>query len=151
MGKVQRIVVHCTGEPADAVRNREYYRHLFFVKYEWHHWGYHAIVYQNGTWEELQPWPKVKPDGGYIDSTTLANGAKGYNNNSLHIAYVGGLNQYTLKPCDTRTPEQRATLRLFISQWKHTYKVKEVVGHSQLHGVKKACPCFDARKEYENA
>lgn len=151
MAKIQRIVVHCTGEPADAVRNKEYYRRWFFELLGWRHFGYHAIVYQDGSYDRLQPWPAVKAYGGFIDSNTLANGAKGYNLDSLHIAYVGGLNPFSYKPLDTRTPEQRATLRVLISQWKIQYKISEVVGHNQLPGVKKDCPCFDARKEYANA
>lgn len=151
MGKVKRIVVHCTGEPADAVRNREYYRHLFFDLYNWKHWGYHVLVYQNGVWEILQPLPRYTSAGGFITDATMANGVRGYNGNSLHIAYVGGLNPHSYRPADTRTREQRATLLHFISMWKIQYGVSEVVGHSQLVNNQKACPCFDARKEYENA
>lgn len=150
MSRIQRIVVHCTAEPANAVRDRDYYEHLFFEVYKWKHWGYHVIVYQDGTWEILQPLPKEQPWGGTIDESTRANGAQGYNFNSLHIAYVGGLATESYIPRDTRTEKQRETLRFLIAKWKHQYKVKEVVGHNQLPGVKKACPCFDARKEYEN-
>lgn len=150
MSKVVRIVVHCTADPADAVRSRAYFRHLFFDVYGWKHWGYHAIVYQNGEWEKLQPWPTVKTNGGFIDNTTMANGAKGYNADSIHIAYVGGLAPFSCRYADTRTPEQRATLRVLVAELMHTYKVDEVVGHRDLPGVEKLCPCFDARKEYEN-
>ena len=150
MSRIQRIVVHCTAEPANAVRDRDYYEHLFFEVYKWKHWGYHVIVYQDGTWEILQPLPKELPWGGFIDDSTRANGAVGYNFNSLHNAYVGGLATESYRPSDTRTQKQRETLRVLIAKWKHQYKVIEVVGHSQLPGVKKACPCFDARKEYEN-
>ena len=150
MSKVKRIVVHCTAEPANAVRSREYYRHLFFEVYRWKHWGYHAIIYQDGSWEVLQQMPKPTPTGAFITNLTTANGAKNFNHDSLHLAYVGGLNVTAYRPADTRTPEQRATLRYLVALWKHQYGISEVVGHSQLPGVKKACPCFDARKEYEN-
>ena len=150
MGKVKRIVVHCTGEISDSVRSRMYYRHLFFDSYHWKHFGYHVVVYQNGEWDILQPLPSVMSDGGYIDESTMANGAKGYNHDSLHIAYVGGLQPYTCKPMDTRTPEQRETLRVLITKWKHQYKISEVVGHRDLAGVRKSCPCFNAIEEYEN-
>lgn len=148
MAKPIRIVVHCTGEPAESVRSREYYRHLFFDVYKWHHWGYHCLVYQDGTWEHLQPLPKVMPNGANIDYNTKANGAKGYNNDSLHIAYVGGLNQYSFRPADTRTPEQKATLRVLIAEWKRIYGIKTVLGHCDLDGVTKFCPCFNAEIEY---
>ena len=150
MAKVVRIVVHCTGEPSNAYRSLEYYRKLFFVNYNWKHWGYHVVVYQNGTYDILQPLPSVTAAGGFITDATLANGAKGYNSSSLHIAYVGGSDPVSRLAHDTRTPEQKETLRVLITKWKHQYGVTEVVGHFQLPGVKKACPCFDARKEYEN-
>lgn len=150
MAKIKRIVVHCTAEPSNAKRSFEYYRHLFFDVYHWTHWGYHCIVYQDGTWEMLQPWPAAREDGGYIDSSTRANGATGYNNDSLHIAYVGGIDPVTKKHIDTRTRYQKATLACIITKWKHDYIINEVLGHNQLPHVRKACPCFDAKKEYEN-
>lgn len=150
MAKVNRIVIHCTADPADANRNREYFRKLFFEVYGWRHWGYHLMVYQNGSWEIFQPLPKLTAYGGFIDAASLANGAKGYNQDSLHIAYVGGLSTSTLRYADTRTPQQRETLRMLVSKYKQLYKVNEVFGHRDLPGVKKSCPCFDARKEYQN-
>lgn len=151
MAKVKRIVVHCTGEPSNAKRNREYYRHFFFEVRRWRHFGYHAVVYQNGTWEKLQPLPEVTADGGRITDATTANGAQGYNSDSLHIAYVGGLTPGSLKAADTRTEAQKQTLWDVIAMWKKDYHVSEVVGHSQLPGVRKACPCFDAKTVYRNA
>ena len=150
MAKIIRIVVHCTGEPADAHRSREYYRRWFFDFLGWKHYGYHVVIYQGGDYSVLQPLPTVRPDGGYIDYNTMANGAKGYNTDSLHIAYVGGLSLNGNRPDDTRTIYQRETLRKLITQLKKDYNITEVVGHNQLPGVTKACPCFDARKEYEN-
>lgn len=151
MAKPIRIIVHCTGEPSNAVRDRDYYFNLFFNVYKWKHWGYHVIVYQDGGWEILQPLPLLFGVSTSITSSTMANGAKGYNEDSLHIAYVGGLDHVTLQPSDTRTPKQRETLRALIAQWKRQYRITEVLGHSQLPNVNKACPCFDARKEYANA
>lgn len=150
MGKVLRIVVHCTATRAGDQVTRESLYRLFFVTNGWRHWGYHIIVYPNGQWEILQPNPMLYGDGGRITDATKANGAKGYNYDSFHIAYVGGLDAKTGKPADTRTPEQKQTLRVLVTRLKHQYKVSEVVGHRDLPGVKKACPCFDARKEYEN-
>lgn len=150
MGKIKRIVVHCTEEPANAKRNKEYYRNFFFEVKGWKHYGYHAIVYQDGTWERLQPWPTPTAEGGTIDNNTLANGAKGFNSDSMHIAYVGGIDPDTKKPTDTRTNEQKKTLRDLIAMWKVDYKVNIICGHRDLPNVKKACPCFDAIKTYRN-
>lgn len=151
MAKIKRIVVHCTGEPANAKRCREYYHHFFFEVKKWKHYGYHAVVFQDGTWCVLQKWPEVKKDGGYITNETTANGAVGFNSDSMHIAYVGGLLPHSTVARDTRTQEQKKTLWAIIACWKHDYQVTEVVGHNQLPGVKKACPCFDAKTVYRNA
>lgn len=150
MAKIQRIVVHCTSDPANAVRSYAYFRRLFFDIYKWKHFGYHAIVFQDGSCQILQSLPKVYPWGGSIDDSTLANGARGYNSDSLHIAYVGGIDPVSRLAHDTRTLEQKDMLRIMIAKWKRQYKITEVVGHRDLPGVRKACPCFDARKEYEN-
>lgn len=151
MAKVKRIIVHCTDEYIDSKRNREYYRHFFFDVKGWKHFGYHAVVYQNGTWEVLQEMPKITTEGGIITNETMAVGAKDFNSDSLQIAYVGGRDRKTGNRIDTRTQEQKNTLWSLIAVWKKAYKVTEVVGHYQLPGVKKACPGFDARKTYANA
>lgn len=151
MAKVKRIVVHCTGEPANAKRCREYYHHFFFDVKKWKHYGYHAVVFQDGTWCVLQKWPEVKKDGGYITNDTTANGAAGFNTDSMHIAYVGGLLPHSTVARDTRTQEQKKTLWSIIACWKRDYQVTEVVGHNQLPNVKKDCPCFDAKTVYRNA
>lgn len=150
MSRVVRIVVHCTASPAGSSITREGLRRLFFDKYHWKHWGYHAVVYEDGMYDYLQPLPKAKATGAFIDNATLANGARGYNHDSLHIAYAGGLDAKTRQPKDTRTTEQKNTLRVLIATWKIRYHISEVVGHCQLPNVHKDCPCFDARKEYEN-
>lgn len=151
MAKIKRIVVHCTATRAGDRVTKDYLHKLFFEINGWKHWGYHAIVHADGSWERLQPLPPVTADGGYITNATLANGAQGYNWDSIHIAYVGGRDRATMRPADTRTQEQKKTLWALIACWKKDYKISIVVGHRDLPGVKKACPCFDAIKTYANA
>lgn len=150
MGKVKRIMIHCTGEPDNATRNRAYYTHWFFDVQGWHHFGYHVIVYQNGSYNILQPIPKQTTTGGVIDDSTMANGCKGANMETVHIAYVGGIDHTTGKPADTRTLAQKDCLLKLVQLLKQFYKIKEVIGHHDWPGVTKACPCFDAKKEYAN-
>lgn len=150
MAKIVRIVVHCTATPPSVKVNREWLRHEFFDVKGWKHWGYHAVVYPNGTWERLQPLPPPSAAGAVLTNDTMANGAKGFNRDSIHIAYVGGVLGPNRRPADTRTSEQKKTLRAVIGMWKKEYCVTEVVGHRDLPGVKKACPCFDAISSYKN-
>ena len=151
MARAIRIVVHCTATRAGDRLSREALRHLFFEVNGWKHWGYHAVVHANGSWEVLQPLPEATSNGAMINNNTTANGAAGYNRDSLHIAYVGGLDRATGKPADTRTAEQKKTLWAVIACWTRDYKITEVVGHRDLPGVHKACPCFDAKSTYRNA
>lgn len=151
MGKIQRIMIHCTGEHDNAKRNREYYRHFFFDVKKWKHYGYHIVVYQDGRWEELQPMPDVSKEGCVITDRTRANGCKGANDFTLHVAYVGGIDHASGRECDTRSQAQKQTLWSLVALMKRTYKVTEVIGHRDWPGVRKSCPCFDAKTTYRNA
>ena len=44
---------------------------------------------------------------------------------------------------DTRTPEQKDTLQKLLTRLKEDYPEARVVGHRELPGVKKDCPCYD--------
>lgn len=147
MGKIQRIVIHCTATPA----GREV---SFDDIWHWHkdpapkgngwtHFGYHVLIHLDGTFDYLQQLPY----GPYLTNDSIANGAKGYNHSSLHVCYVGGLDPLTRKPADTRTEAQKATLVKVIKMLRERYGKFPVVGHHDLNRLK-ACPCFDARKEY---
>lgn len=150
MAKVKRIMVHCTGEPANAKRTKHYYYCWFFKHLRWTHYGYHRVIYQDGSFDDLQPVPAGHKNFGYISDATRANGCKGANDDTLHVAYVGGLDATTKLPKDTRTAAQKETLLDTIKQWKELFGVSEIIGHRDWPGVKKNCPCFNAKKEYEN-
>ena len=75
---------------------------------------------------------------------------RGFNRHSIGICYEGGLDELG-KPTDTRTASQKETLRRVLGELKGLYPEAKIVGHYQLSAnVHKACPCFDARKEYED-
>ena len=44
---------------------------------------------------------------------------------------------------NTRTPQQKDTLRKLLERSKEDYPEAKVVGHRDLPGVKKDCPCFE--------
>ena len=54
-------------------------------------------------------------------------------------------------PEDTRTPEQKETLHRLIQRLKEDYPEARVVGHRDLPGVKKDCPCYDVCMVYTRA
>ena len=65
--------------------------------------GYHYYIRKDGTVHLTRPVERI---GAHV---------KGFNANSIGICYEGGLDCRG-RPADTRTPEQRATLRLLIHQ-----------------------------------
>ena len=136
MRKINKIILHCSatkeGRHFTAGDIDRWHREQGYTMI-----GYHYVVLLDGTVETGR---QIEEPGAHC---------KGHNAHSIGICYIGGLDHYG-KPKDTRTKQQRETLRALITKWKYQYKVNEVVGHSQLPGVKKSCPCFDARKEYEN-
>jgi len=50
-----------------------------------------------------------------------------------------------MKPMDTRTPAQRASLRKLVSELQQRFPGATVHGHNEF--AAKACPSFDVQKE----
>ena len=72
--------------------------------------------------------------------------ALGYNAHSIGICYEGGLSP---SGCisDTRTPAQKEAMKLLILRLHREFPdIKTILGHRDLPGMQKACPCFDATK-----
>ena len=67
--------------------------------------------------------------------------ARHYNSCSLGICYEGGLDEKG-RAADTRTPAQKKTLLTLLHSLKVDYPDAHIVGHCELEGVHKACPCF---------
>ncbi len=132
MRPVEYIVVHCSAtKPSADIGAAEIRR--------WHldrgfsDIGYHFVIRRNGVLERGRP---LKKPGAHV---------KGYNRRSIGICWVGGLNNITGKPEDNRTEEQKITLATLVKALKEIWPYAEVKGHRDFPGVKKACPCFDAR------
>lgn len=67
--------------------------------------------------------------------------ARGYNRCSIGICYEGGLDR-SGNPADTRTQEQKVQLAELLLKLHRLFPHALVVGHCDLPGVRKACPCF---------
>lgn len=128
MRKINLIVIHC----ADT-----YARMDIGVKEirEWHlargfnDIGYHYVIRRDGTIEAGRP---LEKPGAH---------AAGYNSQSIGICYVGGKGDND-KPEDNRTPAQKQTLHDLVNSLKQQFPQAKIVGHRDLPGVQKACPCF---------
>jgi len=135
MRKIDYIVIHCTATQPNATKQSilNYWKNVL----KWKAVGYHRLVDANGVINELAK---------YEDIT---NGVKGYNHNSIHFSYIGGIDEKG-KPKDTRTPKQKESLLYLIKQAKKQFPNAIVQGHKDFDGVKKACPSFEAKIEYKS-
>jgi len=133
--KIDWIVIHCTAGYGDIIGIRNYW----IRKLKWKSPGYHIVV-------DL--------DGGvnFIESfDNITNGVSGYNSNSIHISYIGGvLRNDITKPYDSRTDAQKDGLKLAISIARNYAPNAFIKGHRDFPNVNKACPSFDAIKEYRD-
>lgn len=133
MRKIREIIVHCTATPEG--------REVSVAEIDaWHRQrgfngiGYHYIVGLDGSVYEGRNVEKI---GAHC---------LGHNRDSIGVAYVGGLAADGKTPADTRTVAQREALRKLVSRLKADYPGATV--HSHYEFAAKACPCFDATKEY---
>ncbi len=102
----------------------------------WSDIGYHYVIYRDGTIHLGRDVDKI---GSHI---------AGHNSNSIGICYIGGLDSTGKKSKDTRTPEQKKSFILLLTELKKLYPTAIIRGHRDY--AKKDCPCFDAAKEYSN-
>lgn len=140
---IKRIFVHCTAgnqktTTINTLKNE-------FKARGWKVAGYHYVVFPNGNVIQM------------TDENVVANGVRGYNENSIHVSWVGGYNGI-----DNRTKEQKETLILLLKELKAKYPFASILGHRDIspdinhNGIVDAweriknCPCFDAIKEYKN-
>jgi N-acetylmuramoyl-L-alanine amidase len=144
MREIKYIVIHCSGGTQDAsvesIKN-------YWKKIGWKSVGYHYIIDSRGVETQLQS--IIYP----------TNGVRGYNENSIHVCYIGGVDKFG-KPVDNRTDSQKHKLRMRVNDLKMQFPKAVVLGHRDLSPDKdgdgvveqkewvKSCPCFDAVSEY---
>lgn len=103
----------------------------------WRMPGYHFIIKPDGEVVSLLPIEQV------------SNGVQGFNHESINISYVGGIDEKVV-PKDNRTLAQKASLLKLLTELKQKFPKAIIQGHRDFPNVKKACPSFDAKKEYQH-
>ena len=130
MRAIDEIIVHCTATPEGRNISVEDIT-------RWHidrgftTIGYHYVVLLDGTIERGRPEEQV---GAHC---------KGHNSRSIGIAYVGGCDK-AMRPKDTRTVRQCASLARLLKELKTKYPTATIHGHNEF--ANKACPSFDVQK-----
>lgn len=133
MRPINMIVVHCSATPADMDIGAEEIDR-WHKERGWAGIGYHAVIRRNGDIE------RGRDDG------AIGAHARGHNTESLAVCMVGGLDENG-EPETNFLPAQYESLTAVVANWRNEYGVKDenILGHRDLPGVKKACPCFDVR------
>lgn len=147
---VKYIVVHCTATREGKDYKAADIRKMHVQGNKWEDIGYHYVVDLDGTVENGR---KEEYQGAH---------AYPYDGVSIGVVYIGGTTADATKAKDTRTEAQKVALIKLLTVLKARYPNAIILGHRDLSPDKnkdgkitpnewtKMCPCFDARKEYEN-
>lgn len=130
---ITEIIVHCTATPEGRSYTvadiRRWHLQRGFADI-----GYHYVVYLDGTIHEGR------------DINVAGAHCTGHNLRSIGVCYVGGVAADGKTPKDTRTLEQRDGLMALLVYLRQLYPQARIYGHRDF--AAKACPSFDATREY---
>ena len=133
---IKEIIVHCTATPEGRVETVQSIRNMHKAK-GWSDIGYHYLIGLNGErWEGRN----VNLIGAHCE---------GHNSNSIGVCYVGGVDK-KMQAKDTRTEKQKDALVALLKDLRKLYPKAKIYGHRDFDKKGKACPSFDATKEYRN-
>lgn len=129
---VKLIVIHCSAtKPSQDIGVREI--NDWHQKQGWLKVGYHYVIRRDGIVEVGR---HHEEPGAH---------ASGVNQKSIGVCLVGGLD-VAGQPENNFTPEQFAALKQVVIGLRQSFpNVTQVIGHRDVFGVKKACPCFDVK------
>lgn len=131
MREINRIIVHCSAtKPSMDIGVEDIRR--WHIDRGWSDIGYHWVITRDGTVEK-----------GRSEKVAGAH-ARGHNQDSIAICLVGGINEDGQPDCNYTAAQYKA-LNDTINGIYGRYNIHEVLGHRDLKGVTKACPCFDVR------
>ena len=130
--RIDAIIVHCTATPPGMKVTVDDIDRWHKAR-GWKGIGYHYVVDLDGTVYR-----------GRADDCIGAH-CRGHNAHSIGVCYVGGIDARG-HPADTRTPAQKEALLWLVTALKKQYPDAKVYSHRRF--ANKACPCFDAEKEY---
>ena len=133
--RINEIIVHCTATPEGRDYTVADIRQMHKAQ-GWVDIGYHYLIYRDGSIHE----------GRNVDM--VGAHCQGHNAQSIGVCYVGGVARDGKTPKDTRTPAQKDALIHLLMQLVCLYPDATIRGHRDF--AAKACPSFDATREYKN-
>ena len=132
---IKELIVHCSATPegkdysVDTIRQWHLQRGFSDI-------GYHYVIYRDGSIHIGR------------DESIIGAHCTGHNTNSIGVCYIGGCASDGKTPKDTRTTEQKQSLVKLLEELKTKYPQASIHGHRDF--ANKACPSFDATKEYSS-
>ena len=133
MRKIDLIIIHCSataeGKSFTVADIDRWHRQRGFAQI-----GYHYVIYLDGTIHKGRP---IELVGAHC---------QGHNSHSIGICYIGGLAADNKTPKDTRTEAQKQALLALLKELRAKFHTAKIHGHRDY--AAKACPSFDATKEY---
>lgn len=133
MRRIKELILHCSATPEGCDYTVEDIRR-WHLQRGFKDIGYHFVVYRDGSIHSGRP---VSQIGAHC---------KNHNRNSIGICYIGGVATDKKTPKDTRTEAQKEALKKLLWQLHKQYPKATIHGHREF--ANKACPSFDAKKEY---
>ena len=134
--KISLIIIHCSATRSNQRFTVAMLKKCHDARFHGKGIAYHYYIEKDGQVYQTR------------DEEEIGMHARHYNAHSIGICYEGGLDEKG-EDKDTRTPEQRAALIALLRALKEDYPDAEIMGHCELEGVHKACPCFSC-KEYRD-
>jgi N-acetylmuramoyl-L-alanine amidase len=141
MRQIKWIVIHCTAggqkQTIDSIR-------AWWKTLGWKKPGYHRVIAPDGTVHKLAEYSEV------------TNGVAGFNANSIHISYIGGVDKDG-RAVDNRTPEQKEKMAELVRELRKAYPKAVIQGHRDFSPDKnrdgviqpnewmKTCPSFSVK------
>lgn len=133
MRDIKEIIIHCADTP-EGRDDRAADIRRWHKAQGWNDIGYHYVIDIDGT---IEPGRDLDIAGAHC---------QGHNANSIGICYVGGCDK-AMKPKDTRTDAQKASMLLLLKYLVAKYPKAVIYGHRDFSP--KPCPSFDAKEEYK--
>ena len=135
MREINRIVLHCSATREGDDISTETIRNWHVLDRGWSDIGYHYVILLDGCLEAGRPLFRA---GAH---------AKGENEDSIGICYIGGVAEDGKTPKDTMTPEQEDTFRELVHSLRMVWdRHLTIHGHNEFSS--KACPSFKVPEKF---
>jgi len=145
MSKLQYLVIHCTATPAGREVSSADIRHWHMdpppAGRGWSQVGYTDLFHVNGGVERMV----ANNEDDNVDSWEITNGVAGENSISRHIVYAGGMDLEMKKPVDSRSSQQKESMRKYVVEFHTKHPDVKIVGHHYFDQGK-ACPSFNVQE-----